>query len=158
MERPDFAYVIYIAATPEKLWDALTDGHLSRAYWGGRAVASGWQVGSPVLYRISHRDGAPDPIRGTVLAIDPPWRLVMSWRFELGDGQPLTPATRVAFTIERAGPENVKLTVLHEPMELGSTVDEDVRAGWPAILSSLKSYLETGTALDVTRRWAKEGR
>jgi hypothetical protein len=68
------------------------------------------------------------------------------------------PTSRVTYTIEPAGPENFKLTVVHEEFEPDSEVDDGLRQGWPAILSSLKRFLETGKALDVTRRWAREGK
>lgn len=155
MERPEFVYVTYIATTPEKVWAALTDGELSREYWGGRAVESDWNVGSPVRFRMA--SGKHDPVRGTVTEAEPPRRLVMTWVFDFGAEHPPTPATRVLYLIERAGPENVKLTVVHEPLEPGSEVDAGVRRGWPAILSSLKSFLETGKALEITKRWGEAG-
>ena len=149
MTRPDFIYAVYIAAPIERIWAALTDGAISREYWGGRRVESDWQVGSPVRFRIG--DGDYDVVRATVLAIDPPRHLAMGWTY---DQEPAPPASRVLYTLEQASPENVKLTVIHEVWEAGSDVDERLKNGWPAILSSLKSYLETGKALDYTKRWA----
>jgi hypothetical protein len=96
-------------------------------------------------------------VRATVMDVDPPWHLAMGWTYELAAGAARSPAARVAYTIEKAGPDEVKLTVTHEQFEPGSHVDEGARQGWPAILSSLKSYLETGRALHVTKRWAQDG-
>ncbi len=155
--RPDFVYVTYIAASPEKVWDALTNGEVSRLYWAERKVTSDWWVGSPVLFLMGHKDDQPDPIRGIVLEIAPPHKLVMSWAFEMPD-QPLSPRSKVSYVIEREGPENVKLTVIHETMDPGSEIYEGLRNGWPAILSSLKSLLETGEALDTTRRWVRDAK
>jgi len=59
----------------------------------------------------------------------------------------------VTYTLEQASPDNVKLTVIHEVWEDGSEVADGLKNGWPAILSSLKSYLETGTPLEYTKRW-----
>ena len=153
--RPSFVYVIYINATPERLWASLTDGIYTREYWGGRELESDWQVGSPVTFRKP--DGRPDSARAIVVAIDMPWRLVMSWSSGLDGATPAPPPSRVTFSIERAGPENVKLTVLHEDFQPGE-MEAGLRQGWPAILSSLKTFLETGQGLDVTKRWAEAGR
>ncbi|UQA59787.1 SRPBCC family protein [Polyangium aurulentum] len=155
MNRPSFVYVTYIATTPEKLWTALTDGKFTQEYWGGRRVESDWKPGSPVFFRTTN--GAPDVVRAKVIEVDPPSRLVMSWTREIAPQTPLPPATRVIFTIDPAGPVNVKLTVVHEEFEPGSEVEDGLRNGWPAILSSLKSLLETGEALDISKRWAKAG-
>ena len=150
-----FTYVIYIAASPERLWAALTDGGITRQYWAGRQVESSWEVGSHVLYR--RLDGELDPIRGLVVEVDPPRRLVQDWAFHVAKGQPVTPATRLAFDIAPAGPDNVKLTLTHAPFETGSVVDESLVSGWPAILSSLKSFMETGYPLDLVKRWGESG-
>ncbi|MGO8868619.1 MAG: SRPBCC family protein [Alphaproteobacteria bacterium] len=155
MSSAGFVYVSYIATTPERLRQALTDGHLSRQYWGGRAVESDWRPGSPVLFRKI--DGEPDMVRAKVLEVRPPGHLVLRWSYRSVPGAAAPPASRVSYTIEPAGAREVKLTVAHEAFEAGSEVDERLRNGWPAILSSLKSFLETGEALEVTKRWAREG-
>src|SRR5690349_19362317 len=154
-DRPSFVYVTYIATTPEKLWTALTDGKFTREYWGGRAVESDWKVGSPVRFRKMNNEN--DHVHGKVLEVKPPWQLAMSWAFELAPGAPKTPESRVTFSIERAGPENVKLTVVHDQLDVPEQLAEGLRDGWPAILSSLKTLLETGAALDITKRWAASG-
>lgn len=154
MTKPNFVYVIYIATTAERLWAALTDGNYTQEYWGGTALESDWQIGSPIVF---HRaDGQPDPASARVASIDPPWHLVMDWTFWPDHRKPEPPPSHVTFAIQRSGPENVKLTVTHEDFESGE-VEEGLRNGWPAILSSLKSYLETGQALDATRAWAQQG-
>jgi uncharacterized protein YndB with AHSA1/START domain len=154
-DRPSFVYVTYIASTPEKVWTALTDGKFTREYWGGRIVECDWKPGSTMSMRKA--DGSDDGAKGQVLEVDPPKRLVMSWTFAM-PGQPRSPATKVTYQITPAGPENVRLTLTHEEYEPGSFVPDMVREGWSAILSSLKSFLETGRALDVTKRWAAEGK
>ena len=115
--KPRFVYVIYIATTPERLWASLTDGTYTREYWGGRELESDWQVGSPVIFR--KQDGRPDSARAIVVAIDVPWRLVMSWTAGLDGSEPEPQPSHVTFAIERAGPENVKLTVTHEDFQPG---------------------------------------
>lgn len=153
MDRPNFVYVIYIKTTRERLWAALTQGEQSREYWGGRQVESDWQPGSPVTFR--REDGALDVVRARVIEVEPQRQLKLLWTYAL---EPTPPASRVTYSLDRAGPEEIKLTVVHEEFEPGSEVDEGLRNGWPAILSSLKSWLETGVALDMTKRWAREGR
>jgi uncharacterized protein YndB with AHSA1/START domain len=155
MSNSSFLYVTYIASTPERVWAALTDGKLSREYWGGRQVESDWKPGSPVRFR--KLSGEHDMVRATVAEAAPPDRLIMLWTYELTPGAEMPPPQRLTYTIEAAAPENAKLTVLHEGVE-GNPIDDALRNGWPAILSSLKSYLETGTALAVTRQWAREGK
>ena len=94
--------------------------------------------------------------------LEPESRFTRSWTNQnirtvrpriIGTATTSPPATKVTFAIEAAGPKNVKLTVMHETYEPGSSVDGRFMAGWPPILSSLKTLLETGEALDVTKRW-----
>ncbi len=153
MTRPEFVYAIYIAAPIERVWSALTEGPISREYWAGRQIESDWQVGSPVRFRLL--DGRLDAVRGEVLAIDRPHQLAITWTYA-PDGEKPAPPTRVLFTLEQASPADVRLTIVHETWAPGSAVDDSVRGGWPAILSSLKSYLETGVALEFVKRWETE--
>jgi uncharacterized protein YndB with AHSA1/START domain len=143
MSKPEFVYVTYIATTPEKLWAALTEGAFTKSYWFGRRIESTWTVGAPVSFYFGEPEQLSDS--GTVLECDPPRRLVYSFHPEFNEEVRATPHTRVSFTLE---PQEgtVKLTLFHD--EIGS---EDMarrfREGWSAILSSLKTLLETGTAL-----------
>lgn len=148
MSRPSFVYVSYIATTRDKLWAALTQPQFTREYWGGREIESNWKVGAKMALK------KPDSytVDGEVLECDPPAKLVVTWRTQ---GKP---ATRVSFTIEAAGPEDVRLTVVHEEHEPGSEVGDDFRMGWPAVLSSLKTLLETGRGLDVVKRFSSQKR
>ena len=113
-------------------------------------MQSDWKKGSPV--RFTKRAGGDDGVRGTVLEHDPPSLLAYSW------SHGGAPATKVTFTIKQVTPNNVRLQVVHEAYEAGSEIMDVVREGWSAILSSLKSYLETGKPLEATQRWEAEGR
>lgn len=157
-KRPEFVYITYIATTPEKLWQALTDGEFTQKYWGDRIVKSDWQLGSGVKFLRGTHNNEPDVVRARVLEIDEPRKLVLGWAYELEDGTPETPASKVTFQISVAAPGNVKLKVVHEVWEEGSLVDQGLIEGWSAILSSLKTYLETGDSLEVTKQWARQGR
>jgi uncharacterized protein YndB with AHSA1/START domain len=149
MADATFVYVTYIATTPEKVWAALSDPEMTKEYWARHRNVSDWKPGSP----WSHEDiesGAADVV-GHVVESDPPRKLVLTWespRQKSGSGP-----SRVTFTIEPFM-DAVRLTVLHEDLEPGSPMHKGVSQGWPAILSSLKTLLETGHAMPMTtRRW-----
>jgi uncharacterized protein YndB with AHSA1/START domain/DNA-binding transcriptional ArsR family regulator len=140
-DRPAYRYVTYIEATPERVWEALTDEGLTARYWGHRNV-SDWQAGSRWEHQRVDGSGIADVV-GTVLTADPPHRLVITFDAP-GDPHPDDP-TVVTFEIEPYH-EIVRLTVTHE--NLPSQEDlEAVSAGWPAVFANLKSLLETGHVL-----------
>lgn len=138
MSKPEFVYVIYIASTPERVFEALTDAKMSERYWHGNYVESDWKVGSPFALRLSRHD--KDDVTGEVLEHDPPRRLAYSFRSDGGK------ASRVTFDLERQR-DQVRLTIVHDGFEAGSPVLEKVSLGWPLILSSLKSFVECGKVL-----------
>jgi uncharacterized protein YndB with AHSA1/START domain len=146
-----FVYITYIRTTPEKLWDALTKPEFTRAYWCETWQESTWEAGSP--WRIMIPDGRVAD-SGEVLEIDRPRRLVLSWRNEFTEMK-TEGYSRATFDLEPVG-ESVKLTVTHEMERDGSKFIAAVSNGWPHILASLKSLLETGTALPETARWPAE--
>ncbi len=140
MNKPRFVYVSYIATTPEKLWQALTSGEFTEQYWFGRCVESDWRPGSKVTF--TYDQGRKVDLVGQVLRCEPP-RLLSYTFHEQSMGEP---PSRVTFEIEPAQ-SMVKLTVTHEDFPPDSQLFERISRGWPAILSSLKSLLETGRAL-----------
>jgi uncharacterized protein YndB with AHSA1/START domain len=145
MTKPSFVYVTYIRTTPEKLWQALTDGAFTQRYWFGRRIESNWTVGARVS--LWHEGKLSDS--GEVLEFDPPRRLSYSFRVEFVEELRAEPPSRVTFELEKLD-AHVKLTLTHDRFEPGSKVLEKVATGWPRILSSLKSLLETGQAIDPT--------
>ena len=140
-DRPTFVYVTYIEATPDKVWTALTDADLTAEYWGHSNV-SDWKVGSSWQHQRTDGSGIADVV-GTVVESVPPRRLVTTWAGpdEVRAGGP----TQVTFDIEPFG-DIVRLTVTHENLADEAEV-EGVMAGWAAVLSNLKSLLETGHTL-----------
>ena len=146
MKKTSFVYVTYIRATADRVFQALTDGRATREYWGHDNV-SDWKPGSP----WKHQDSASGKVRilGEVLEARPPHRLVISWAFA-GEAANAGNRSRVAFDIEPIA-DMVKLTVTHDELEAGSEMDEAIRRGWPRVASSLKTFIETGRALDT---WA----
>ena len=142
MSKPEFVYVIYIASTPEKIFKALTDANMSEQYWVGNRVVSDWTIGAPFALKLKRE--AKD-VTGKVLEYDPPRRLAYSFR-AAHDGMEAEPPSRVTFELEPQK-DQVKLTIVHDTFEPGSKALESVSRGWPLVLSSLKSYLETGKVL-----------
>lgn len=151
MSKPSFVYVIYIASTPQKVWDALTQGDLTRQYWDHRNE-SDWKVGS----RWEHQrldDSATADVFGNVVESVPPHKLVVTWDHP-GNRNGAAEASRVTYAIEPIL-DDVRLTVTHEDLEPGSKMLEGVSKGWPAVLCSLKSFLETGHGLEMIKNWKK---
>jgi uncharacterized protein YndB with AHSA1/START domain len=143
MEKPKFIYVMHINTTPEKLWAALTKPEFTQQYWGGHRIQSDWTLGASV--KFIKADGSID-LKGEVLRADPPKILSYTWSGRSCSGAIEESASRVTFEISTAF--NVtKLTVTHEGFESGSKLLLEVTNGWQAVLSSLKTLLETGTAL-----------
>ena len=144
MSKPEFVHVTYIETTPEKLWEALTNSEFSRRYWFNIDVQSGWKVGSPFALVMN---GTTTDV-GEILEADPPRRLSYTFHHVLNEAARQEPPTKVVFTLEQHG-ALVKLTLTHENFAAGSELLDGISKGWPAILASLKSLLETGTALAI---------
>jgi uncharacterized protein YndB with AHSA1/START domain len=144
MPKPEFVYVTYIETTPERLWEALTSSEFSKRYWFGTELKSDWKVGSPFAL-VTNGTITDD---GEILEADPPRRLSYSFRHVLNDEMRNVKPTKVVFSIEPHG-KFTKLTLTHEGFAEGSKLLDGISKGWPAIMSSLKSLLETGTALAI---------
>jgi uncharacterized protein YndB with AHSA1/START domain/DNA-binding transcriptional ArsR family regulator len=135
-------FEIYIRTTPERLWQAITDPSLRTRYQFGARIESDWAAGSS--YRVAH-PGAPGPlIEGENLQVDPPRRLVQSYRAVWDDNVVAEGTSRVTWDIEPVG-DSCRLTVTHDQLRQGA--DEHLYGGWPMILSGLKTWLETGEEL-----------
>jgi uncharacterized protein YndB with AHSA1/START domain len=151
MADSKFVYVTYIRTTPQKLWQALTQPEFNRQYWYGAWQESSWKAGS--TWKLMIPDGRVGD-SGEVLEIDPPRKLVLKWRNEFQPQLREEGYSHATFTLEPMD-DVVKLTVTHEMDKAGSRFIEGVANGWPPILSSLKSLLETGEALAMTKEWPK---
>jgi uncharacterized protein YndB with AHSA1/START domain len=152
MTGSKFVYVTYIRTTPEKLWDALTQPEFTRQYWSETWQESAWQVGAS--WKIMIPDGRLGD-SGEVIEIDKPRRLVLSWRNEFMPELRSEGYTRMTYELEPMGDE-VKLTLTHESSVPNSKMIEAVSGGWPGILASVKSLLETGKPLASTTKWPKD--
>jgi uncharacterized protein YndB with AHSA1/START domain/DNA-binding transcriptional ArsR family regulator len=164
MTKPEFVYTTYIKTTPEDLWRALTEPTFTGRYWG-ITLDSDWQPGSPMSWE---KDGViqRDPEQ-VVLEADPYRRLAYTWHAFTPEWNPTIeedlladiaaePRSHVSFDIEPHG-ALVKLTVVHDNFEPGSHVAEMVSGGWPIVLSSLKTLLETGDAQPAVATAASRG-
>jgi uncharacterized protein YndB with AHSA1/START domain/DNA-binding transcriptional ArsR family regulator len=140
VDKPTYVYVTYIHSSAERVWHALTDADLTGQYWGHSNV-SDWEPGSTWEHRRTDGSGIAD-VGGTVLEAVPPERLVMT--FASPNDHPGSPS-KVTFTIE-PHEEIVRLTVTHENLADQSEYSA-AAAGWPAVLSNLKSLIETGQVL-----------
>jgi uncharacterized protein YndB with AHSA1/START domain len=144
--KPAIVYTIYIAASPEQIWKALTTADFSRNYFSGFAIEADLKIGGAFIARAP--DGS-EHISGEVIECDPPKKLTVTWNVNWpGLVEKLGP-TLVSYEIEEAG-DVVKLTMLQShDRDISDDILSGGRAGWPAILSSLKSLLETGHALAI---------
>jgi uncharacterized protein YndB with AHSA1/START domain len=144
-EKTSFVYVTYIRSTPEKVFEAITRPEVARRYWGHENVSE-WTPGSDWQHV---RDNAQRSVNvvGKVVEVDAPTRLVITWA---SPSQAADPDGYSRVTFDVAAYEGmVRLTVTHDELEAGSGMDKGVRQGWPIVLSSLKSLLETGQGIDV---------
>ena len=138
-----FFYVTYIRTTPEKLWEALTKPEFQRIYWFGTSHESEMKAGAP--WKMVFPDGTVADT-GQVLEAERPRRLVLRWRNEFKPELKAEGFSRATFEIETVD-GLVKLTVIHEMEGDGPKFIAAVSTGWPKVLSSLKSLLETGQPL-----------
>ena len=138
-------YEIYIRADARNIWDALTQPEFTAQYFHATRIESDWQVGSKVIYRSPDDTLAVD---GEVLEVDPPTRLVITWRALYSEEFSREGFSKVTFEIAPVDESVCKLAVLHNEFPDGSQLYEHVK-GWVAIISSLKSLLETGEAMPL---------
>ena len=144
MQTPKQVYTTFIRTTPKKLWAAITKPEFTRQYWAGLANVSDWKKGSKWEHTTKENEVW---ITGKVLECVPPKRLVLSW----ADPDDLADKSRVTFEIEPIE-DMVCLNVTHDKFKAGSDMVRKVSWGWPRVLSSMKSFLETGKGLNVFAR------
>ena len=149
MSKSKFVYVTFIRATPEKVWEALTRADLTEKYWFGYRVSAEGKPGDHMTAMSPAGQKAHDD---PILESDPPRRLVYGWK-PLYKDVPNERASRVTFELKSIKGQT-RLTVTHDDFDEGSRIFEMISSGWPAVMSSLKSFLETGQGLEPT--WVEE--
>ena len=135
-------FEIYIKTTPERLWEAITDGELRSKYNFGVGVASDWTPGS--RYEMYHPAANLVLGEGENLEVDPPRRLVQTMTALWSDEVKSEGASRITWEIEPVG-DSCRLTVTHDQLREGA--NNELYGGWPMNLSGLKTLLETGEQL-----------
>jgi uncharacterized protein YndB with AHSA1/START domain len=141
-EGMEKVFEIYIKTTPERLWEAITDGEMRQRYSFGVGVSSDWTPGSP--YEAVHPGAGVAISEGENLEVDPPRRLVQSMTALWSDEVKAEGTSRVTWEIEPVG-DSCRLTVTHDQLREGA--NDELYGGWPMILSGLKTLLETGENL-----------
>jgi uncharacterized protein YndB with AHSA1/START domain len=149
MTKSEFVYVTYIRSTPDQVWKALLDREFTQRYWEHDNV-SDWKPGSSWEHRRLDAAHTVDLV-GTVVESERPRRLVLTWAWP-ADAANKARHSRVTFEIEPIE-DMVRLTVTHADLEPDSEMLRGITEGWPRVLASLKSLLETGRALPT---WAKK--
>jgi uncharacterized protein YndB with AHSA1/START domain/DNA-binding transcriptional ArsR family regulator len=147
MDRPRHVYQVYIRTQPEQVWQAITDPAFTQRFFFQTRVDAHWQPGAPLKYWM--RDGQL-AVEGEVLETDPPRRLVTTWSFRSMPEAAADPPSRVTWEIEPMG-EMCRLTLVHDQFPSETATYHSVGGGWPLVLSSLKSLLETGEPLPSLR-------
>jgi uncharacterized protein YndB with AHSA1/START domain len=138
-------YQVFVKATPEQVWDAITKPEFTTRYFYGSVIDSTFEPGSP--YRGWSGDRQQQFVEGVVLEADPPRLLRHSWRALWDDGTAAEPHSRVTWEIEPYRDGVTKLTVVHDELGASPKTAESVAGGWSYVLSGLKTLLETGQQL-----------
>ncbi len=154
-------YRVYIKATPQAIWDAITQPEWTERYgYGGRGEYELRPGGS---YRgftseAMRSMGAPDlAVDGEIIEVDPPRKLVQTWRMVMDEAMASQGVTRLTYEIEERPGGVSRLTVIHDLQGAptlalllsGGMEDQGAGGGWSWVLSGLKTLLETGASLDT---------
>jgi uncharacterized protein YndB with AHSA1/START domain len=134
---------IYIRTTPEKLWQAMTDGDTMEKFFFGQRIDSDWEPGSVIYF--TGPDGKKNP-SGKLLEFDPPRKMVSTFQ-PMGEAPDSKPS-RLTWEVTPAG-ESTKLTLVHDQLDAGDPMSQEFRNGWVMFFSTVKTYLETGDALKI---------
>jgi uncharacterized protein YndB with AHSA1/START domain len=142
-----YSYDIFIGAPVGKVWRGLVDGEMTRQYVYGTRLETKLEKGAPYAYL---GDGDFKVVDGEILDVQPEKRLVMTWSAHWDDKVTKDRASRVTYELSAAGPATTKLHVVHDDFETETATYVGSIEGWPAMMSSLKSLLETGKPLAMT--------
>jgi uncharacterized protein YndB with AHSA1/START domain len=138
-------YAVFIKASPEQIWEAITKPEFTTKYFYGSSIESTWEPGAP--YAGWAGDRSQQYVDGEVIEASPPHKLVTTWRALYDPDTAAEPYSRVTWEIEPAGEGVTKLTVVHDELEASPKTAANVAGGWSYVLSGLKTLLETGEPL-----------
>ncbi|MEE8118932.1 MAG: SRPBCC family protein [Gammaproteobacteria bacterium] len=139
-------YQTYIRSSADKIWQALTDPEFTVQYFHATRVQSSWQSGSTIEYLMPDDSVA---VTGEVIECNPPSRLAITWQAKYSPELANEPPSRVVFEITELEDGVCRLSVTHDNFQPGSKTFEQIQPGWDPILCSLKSLLETGSAMPI---------
>jgi uncharacterized protein YndB with AHSA1/START domain len=146
LSTPTQVYQVFIRSTPERIWQAITDPEFTTKYFHGSRVELKLVAGSE--YRSYSPDRSELWVDGEVVEVDPPRRLVHTWRAAYEPGMAEEEPSRVTWEIEDRGEGMCLLTVVHDRLEGAPKTAQSVSGrGWMYVLSGLKTLLETGDSL-----------
>jgi uncharacterized protein YndB with AHSA1/START domain len=143
-EQATQVYAVFIRATPEQVWDAITKPEFTTRYFHGTKIESTFEPGTPYLSVAGDSDTVVD---GEILESDPPRVLKHTWRALWDPETAAEPHSRVTWEIEPQDGGVTKLTVTHDQLEAAPKTAASVAGGWSFVLSGLKTLLETGEPL-----------
>ena len=145
MDKPKHIYDVYIRATPERVWESITNGEVTRQWFHETRITSDMQPGSTIQFVLPDGESAVD---GEVLEVDPPRKFVHTWKANWGPEYVNERPSRVTWEITPKG-ETTLLRLTHDDFDGETVTYRSISEGWAPILSSLKSLLETGQPLIV---------
>jgi uncharacterized protein YndB with AHSA1/START domain/DNA-binding transcriptional ArsR family regulator len=141
--KPSAVFAVFIKATPERVWDAITNSDFTQQYYFASTVESDWAPGAPYVYSIN----GDTAIVGEVVEADPPRKLVCTFDARWDEHVTPDPPSRITWELASAGDGVTQLTVVHDGFDSRTATLEQVNGGMPLILSGLKTLLETGEPL-----------
>lgn len=144
--RIGYSYELYIAAPAAKVWKGLIDGEATKQYVYGTRLQSTLKQGAPYAYI---GDGDFKVVDGRILEVEPEKRLVMTWSAHWDESVAKDPPSRVTYQLTPVDPGTTKLSLVHDDFAAETPTYTGSVAGWPLMLSSLKSLLETGKPITV---------
>ena len=138
-------YSVFIRATPEQVWDAITKPEFTQKYFYGSVIDSTWKPGAK--YCGFSSDRSEQYVDGEIIEANPPSKLVTTWRALYQPELAAEPYSRVTWELEPAGDGVTQLTIVHDELDASPKTAESVAGGWSFVLSGMKTLLETGEPL-----------
>ena len=143
-EKLSYSYDIYVGAPAGQVWRGIVDGEMTKYYVYGTRLESELIKGAPYAYV---GDGNFKVVDGEIIEIEPEKRLVMSWRAHWDASVEQDRPSRVAYELSAVGPSTTRLHIVHDDFDGPTATYAGSVEGWPLMLSSLKSLVETGKPL-----------